>query len=67
MSRIYWARWGEQKGDDVATDELARRCGVTPIRSLEDLGALAQPEFWDSDADFDAFLADLYAAHRGGV
>lgn len=38
--------------------------GVTPILSSRDLDALAHPELWDSDADYDAFLADLYAARR---
>jgi hypothetical protein len=54
-------------GDDVPTDELARRCGVTPIHSIEDLDALALPELWDSEADYNAFLADLYAARHADV
>jgi hypothetical protein len=65
VSRIYRACWGEQKGDDVATEKLARRCGVTPIRSTEDLYALAQPELWNSEADYNAFLAGLYATRHG--
>ena len=50
--------------DDVPTDELARRCGVTPILSTKDLDDLAHPDLWDSEADYDAFLDDLYAARR---
>lgn len=53
--------------DDVSTDELARRRGVTPIRSTEDLDELAHPELWDSEADYDAFLADLHAARHADV
>jgi hypothetical protein len=53
--------------DDVPTDELVRRSGVTPIRSTEDLDDLAHPDLWDSEADYEAFLADLYAARRAHV
>lgn len=38
--------------------------GVTPILSSRDLDSLAQPELWDSDADYETFLADLYATRR---
>ena len=54
--------------EDVPTEELARQQGITPISSIEDLKALAQPDAWESDQEFDEFLADLYAsrhAHGG--
>jgi hypothetical protein len=53
--------------DDVATDEIVRRYGVTPILSAEDLDASAHPELWDSDTDYEAFLADVYAARRADI
>ena len=54
-------------GDDLPTEEIGLRCGVAPIRSTEDLDALAHPELWNSDADYDAFLADRYAARRADI
>ena len=48
---------------DLPTEELARRQGVTPVTSLR---ALEHPELWDSDEDYEAFLADLYASRRVG-
>jgi hypothetical protein len=47
--------------NDVSTEELARRQGVEPIASLDEL---AQPELWDSDEEYEDFLADLYASRR---
>jgi len=54
-------------GDDLPTEEIGLRCGVAPIRSTEDLDALAQPELWDYEADYEAFLVDLYAARRTDI
>ena len=56
----------DQPGDDgfVPTDELARRQGVGPIESVEDL---AQPDLWESDKEYEDFLADLYASRRAGL
>lgn len=48
---------------ELSTEELARRQGVTPVASLREL---AHPELWDSDEDYEAFLADLYASRRAG-
>ena len=50
--------------DDLSFDELARRQGVTPVRELADL---AQPDLWESDEEYGAFLADLYASRRAGT
>ena len=50
--------------DFVSTDELARRQGVKPIKSVDEL---AQPDPWESDEEYEAFLADLYASRRAGL
>lgn len=50
--------------DDVSFDELARRQGVRPIDSLDDL---AHPDLRESDAEYEEFLADLYTSRRSGV
>lgn len=42
----------------VTADELARRQGVRPITSVDDL---ARPDLFESDDEHDAFLADLHA------
>jgi hypothetical protein len=49
--------------DFVSTEELARRQGIKPIKSVDEL---AQPDLWESDDEYEAFLADLYASHRAG-
>ena len=50
--------------DFVSTEELARRQGVKPIKSVDEL---AQPDLWESDEEYEAFLADLYASRRAGL
>jgi hypothetical protein len=50
--------------DFVPTEELARRQGVKPIESVDEL---AQPDLWESDEEYEAFLADLYASRRAGL
>jgi hypothetical protein len=50
--------------DFVPTEELARRQGVTPIASIDEL---AQPDLWESDEEYEAFLADLPASRRAGL
>jgi hypothetical protein len=50
--------------DEVPTEELARRQGVRPITSIEDIKALAHPEAWESGEEFSDFLADLYASRH---
>lgn len=47
--------------DHVSVVELARRLGVKPIRSAEEL---AVPGAFDDDAEYAAFLADLYESRR---
>lgn len=48
----------------VPVEELARRQGVEPPASLDDL---ACPELWESDEEYERFLADLYATRRAGM
>jgi hypothetical protein len=50
--------------EHVPIEELARRQGVQPMESLDDLGS---PDLWDSDEEYERFLADLYASHRSGL
>jgi hypothetical protein len=50
--------------DDLPFDELARRQGVRPVRSLTEL---AQPDLWESDEEYQAFLDDLYASRRAST
>ena len=57
----------EWTDDDVPTEELARRQGARPIASLDELDALAHPELWDSDDEYEEFLEDLYASRRSDI
>jgi hypothetical protein len=50
--------------DFVPTEELVRREGIKPIKSLDEL---AQPDLWESDEEYEEFLADLYASRRAGL
>jgi len=47
--------------DDVPIEELARRQDVGPIASLDEL---AQPDLWESEQEYQDFLADLYLSRR---
>jgi hypothetical protein len=51
--------------DFVPTEELARRQGVKPIKSVDDLAAAVDP--FESDEEYEAFLADLYASRRADL
>jgi hypothetical protein len=48
----------------VPAAEQARRQGVRPIQTVEEL---VFPEVWESDAELDEFLADLYASRRAAL
>lgn len=50
--------------EELSIEELARRQGVTSVTSLSEL---ARPELWESDEEYDEFLADLYASRRGAA
>ena len=55
---------GPLPADELTFDELARRQGVEPVRSLAEL---AQPDLWESDEEYEDFLTDLYASRRAGT
>jgi hypothetical protein len=48
----------------VPAEELARRQGVRPIQSVDEL---ARPDLFESDEELDEFLADLYESRRTGM
>ncbi|MFU8870967.1 hypothetical protein [Micromonospora sp. SL4-19] len=50
--------------EHMPAEELARRQGVRPVASVDDL---ARPDLFESDEELDDFLADLYASRRAGV
>ncbi|MEV4763146.1 hypothetical protein AB0J89_10970 [Micromonospora chokoriensis] len=50
--------------EHVPAAELARRQGVRPVASVDDL---ARPYLFESDDELDEFLADLYASRRAGA
>ena len=50
--------------DDEPVEKLARRQGVQPVKSLDEL---AQPDLWESEQEFDDFLTDLYTSRRSDV
>ena len=52
------SEWAEE---DLSTEELARRQGVRPISSVDEL---AEPDTFESDAELEEFLVDLYASRR---
>ncbi len=50
--------------DEVPVEELARRQGIKPVESVDDM---ARPGLFDSDEEWEEFLADLYASRRAGM
>jgi hypothetical protein len=54
--------WGTAEHVPVA--ELARRQGVGPVGSVDEL---ARPDLFESDEELADFLADLYAARHTGL
>ena len=48
----------------VSVAELARRQGVGPIASVDEL---ARPGTFESDEELDEFLANLYEARRADI
>jgi hypothetical protein len=51
-------------GEHVPAEELARRQGVKPVASVEDM---IRPGTFESDEELDEFLSDLYASRRAGM
>jgi hypothetical protein len=63
-SNAEWVpEWRPSPGH-VPADELARRQGVKPITSVDEL---ARPDLFESDEELDEFLVDLYASRRAGM
>jgi hypothetical protein len=50
--------------DEVPVEELARHQGVSAVESVGDMG---RPGLFDSDEEWEEFLADLYASRRSGL
>jgi len=50
--------------NEVPVEELARLQGVRPVESVDDM---ARPGLFDSDEEWQEFLADLYASRRSGL
>ena len=48
----------------VSVEELARRQGVRPVESVEDM---ARPGVFESDEELEEFLAHVYAARRADL
>jgi hypothetical protein len=55
---------GLPAADDAPVEELARRQRVQPVASVEDM---ARPGLFDSDQEWDEFLADLYASRHADL
>ncbi len=55
-------RWSAD--DFVSTEELVRRQGITPIISVDQL---AQDDPFESDEEYEEFLADLYVSRRSCI
>ena len=53
-----------QPSGHVPVEELARRQGVRPLTSADDL---IEPGLFESDEELEEFLADLYASRRAGM
>jgi hypothetical protein len=52
--------------DDFSpTEELVRRHGARPIMSVNELAAGEDP--FESDEEYEEFLADLYATRRADI
>ena len=60
------AEHAEQPSRDepAPVEELARRRGVRPVESVDDM---ARPGLFESDEEWQEFLADLYASRRSGL
>ena len=60
------AEHAEQPSRDepVSVEELARRRGVRPVESVDDM---ACPDLFESDEEWQEFLADLYASLQFGA
>jgi hypothetical protein len=48
----------------VPLEELARRKGIRPVKSVHDM---AQPGVFESDEEVEAFIAHVYASRRANL
>ncbi|TVY98967.1 hypothetical protein EAS64_42440 [Trebonia kvetii] len=55
---------GWSMAEHVPVSELARRQGVGPVVSVDEL---ARPDLFESDEELADFLVDLYAARHTGL
>jgi len=53
-----------EPGQGPSIEELARRQGVRPVESADDL---VRDGIWSSDEELDAFLVDLYALRHSDL
>jgi len=61
------AEWQPERHTDdehVPVEEQARRQGIRPLASADEL---VVPGMFESDEELDEFLADLYASRRAGM
>lgn len=60
------AEHAEDPGPDahLPVEEFARRQGVEPVESVDDM---ARPDLFESDQEWEEFLADLYESRRAGL
>jgi hypothetical protein len=49
--------------EDEPVEKLARRQGVRPVESVDDM---ARPGLFSSDEEWQEFLADLYSSRHAG-
>lgn len=61
-SHEQFPKWGSAEHVPVA--ELARRQGVGPVESVDEL---ARPDLFESDEELEEFLADLYTSRHAGL
>ncbi len=52
-----------QTAQDADLDAISRAVGAKPLGSLDELAL----DVWESDEEFDAFLADLRASRESGL
>lgn len=58
------AEWPRRRPGHVPAGELARRRGVKPIKTVDEL---ALPDLFETDEEYEDFLSDLYATRRADV
>jgi len=51
----------QPSAEEISTEDLARRQGVRPVESVDDM---ARPGLFDSDEEWEVFLANLYASRH---